>query len=310
MNFIHLLFGVIIPYLAIAVFVFGLIYRVLKWARVPVPFCIPTTCGQQKSLPWIKANNLENPYNTVGVIGRMMLEVFLFRSLFQNTKSELRQGAQRLVYRGSKYLWLGAMVFHWSLLIILVRHLSLLTEPVPSFVLALQQFDGAFEIAMPTIFITDALILAALGYLLLRRLGDSYARYISLPADYLAVLLLLSVAVSGVLMRFFFKVNLVAIKEFALGMLSLNPFVPTEAIGLPFYIHLFLVSSLLAYFPFSKMVHMAGVLLSPTRNLANTSRMRRYVNPWDHPVKVHTYQEWEDEFRGVMKTAGLPLEKE
>ena len=77
-----------------------------------------------------------------------------------------------------------------------------------------------------------------------------------------------------------------------------------------FYLHLFLVSFLLAYFPMSKLVHMGGVFLSPTRNLANDSRMRRHVNPWNYPVKVHTYEEYEDEFREKMKAAGIPVDKE
>src|SRR4030042_3899339 len=85
------LFGVVIPYLALAVFIFGIIFRVVEWARIPVPFRITTTCGQGKSLPWIKANNLEAPYNIWGVIGRMALEVLLFRSLFRNTRVELRE---------------------------------------------------------------------------------------------------------------------------------------------------------------------------------------------------------------------------
>ena len=55
---------------------------------------------------------------------------------------------------------------------------------------------------------------------------------------------------------------------------------------------------LLAYFPFSKLMHMAGVFLSPTRNLANNNRMVRHVNPWDYPVKVHPYEEYEDELQG------------
>ncbi|OGO01127.1 MAG: menaquinol oxidoreductase [Chloroflexi bacterium RBG_13_52_14] len=310
MTAVYLFLGIIIPYAALFIFIVGLIYRILKWARAPVPFRIPTTCGQQKSLPWIKAKKLENPYNTAGVIGRMALEVLVFRSLLRNTKTELKQGIRRLVYKESKLLWLGALVFHWSLLIILLRHLRLLTEPVPSFVLFIQKFDGFFQITVPALFLTDILILIALTYLLLRRVASSQLRYISLPSDYLAVFLLLSVAISGILMRFFFRVDLVSVKELALGVLSFHPSIPADGIGLPFYVHLFLVCALFAYLPFSKLVHMAGVFLSPTRNLANNNRMRRHINPWDYPVNVHTYEEWEDEFRGHMKEAGLPLEKE
>ena len=79
---LQVLFGIVIPYIAFAFFVAGVILRVLDWARSPVPFRIPSTCGQQKSLPWIKHSKFENPFTTGSVIVRMILEVVLFRSLF------------------------------------------------------------------------------------------------------------------------------------------------------------------------------------------------------------------------------------
>jgi hypothetical protein len=42
--------------------------------------------------------------------------------------------------------------------------------------------------------------------------------------------------------------------------------------------------------------------------LAST-RTYRHVNPWNYPVKVHTYEEYEDEFREKMVEAGLPVDK-
>jgi nitrate reductase gamma subunit len=83
-----------------------------------------------------------------------------------------------------------------------------------------------------------------------------------------------------------------------------------EGIGTIFYVHLFLVCSLLAYFPFSKLLHMPGIFMSPTRNLANNNRMVRHINPWNPQVKVHTYEEWEEEFHDLLKGAGIPLDKE
>ena len=94
-----------------------------------------------------------------------------------------------------------------------------------------------------------------------------------------------------------------------MGLISFKPVVP-EKVGIIFYIHLFLVCALFIYFPFSKLVHMAGVFMSPTRNLANNSRMQRYVNPRNYDVKIHTYSEYENEFREKMKKAGIPVEKE
>ena len=49
-------FGTYIPYAAIAVFLGGISWRVIRWAKSPVPFRIPTTTGQQKSLDWIKSS--------------------------------------------------------------------------------------------------------------------------------------------------------------------------------------------------------------------------------------------------------------
>ncbi|MEW6615158.1 MAG: sulfate reduction electron transfer complex DsrMKJOP subunit DsrM [Thermodesulfobacteriota bacterium] len=302
------LFGIVIPYVALLVFLVGIVYRVGKWTRAPVPFRIPTTCGQQKSHPWIKANNLESPYNVLGVMARMVLEVLLFRSLFRNTRAELRDGP-RVVYGGTKWLWLAGLAFHWSFLLILLRHLRFFTEPIPFFVNLFESMDGLFEIGVPTLYMTDIIILLAVTYLFLRRVVIPQIRYISLAADYFPLFLILGVALSGVLMRHFYKVDIFKVKELAIGLFSFHPVVP-EGIGLAFYIHLFLVCTLLAYFPFSKLMHMGGVFLSPTRNLANNNRMRRHVNPWNYPVKVHTYEAYEDEFREKMKAVGLPVEKE
>lgn len=304
---LYRVFGVVIPYAGFAVFLAGTVYRVLKWAGAPVPFRIPTTCGQQKSLPWIKASFLESPSNPAGVIGRVALEVLLFRSLFRNAKVELK--GENLLYWGAKWLWLAGLVFHWSFLFIVLRHLRFFLEPVPQAVNMLANLDGFFEIGLPTLYLTDITILMGVSYLFLRRVAIPQMRYLSLPSDYFPLFLILSVALSGVLTRYFYKVDLLGVKELSLGWVRFHPVV-AEGIGLSFYVHLFLISVLLAYLPMSKLMHMGGVFLSPTRNLANNSRLRRHINPWNYPVEVHTYEEYEDEFREKMKAAGLPVEKE
>ncbi len=83
------LFGVIIPYVSVLLFLLGFSWKIYGWVKSPVPFRIPTTCGQAKSLEWIKRDELESPSGFWGVFGRMSLEVLFFRSLFRNTKAEL-----------------------------------------------------------------------------------------------------------------------------------------------------------------------------------------------------------------------------
>lgn len=305
----RILFGIVIPYVAIVIFAGGVIYRVMKWAKAPVPFRIPTSCGQQRSLPWIKSSPLDNPYTIWGVIGRMALEVLCFRSLFRNTKTELRNGP-RLSYGTNIYLWLGALAFHWSFLIIVLRHLRFFTDPVPGFVHLLESTDGFFQIGLPLLYLTDIGIVLGLTYLFLRRILDSKLRYISLLADYFPLLLILAIALTGMTIRYTpMRADIVGVKELAMGLATLHPTAPA-GIGCLFYIHLFLVCTLIAYFPFSKLMHIFGIFLSPTRNLANTNRMERHINPWNYPVNIHTYAEWEDEFRDKIKGAGLPLDKE
>jgi len=306
---LRFLFGVIIPYAAFVMFVGGMIVRVLKWGSSPVPFRIPTTTGQQKSLPWIKHSKLESPSGLIGVIGRMALEVLVFRSLFRNLKTQLGKDRQ-LAYGEAKWLWLAGLAFHWSFLFILFRHMRFFIENVPAAVKLAEGLDSFLQIGAPLLYMSDVVFLLAVTYLIIRRIGIPQMRYISLISDYFPILLILGIAVSGILMRYFYKTDIVSVKVLAMGLVSLKPAAPAESIGVIFYIHLFLVSTLFAYFPMSKLVHLGGVFMSPTRNLANNSRMKRHVNPWNYPVHVHTYEEYENDFRAKMKDAGIPVEKE
>ncbi len=306
---LRFLVGVVVPGVAFAVFLVGILYRVVKWARAPVPFRIPTTCGQEKSLPWIRNQELENPSGSLGVIGRLLLEVLFFRSLFRNHFVEVIPDKEKVNYIGTKYLWAAAMAFHWAMLVVVLRHFRFFVEPVPLWVQKLQAVDGFFQVGVPVIYATTVAFVAALGYLLLRRLADGKVRYISLPSDYFALYLLLGIGLSGMWMRHIEKVDIVQVKAAIAGWTSLQPAVPA-GVGVMYFVHVSLVSMLLVYFPFSKLLHMPGVFLSPTRNLANSNRAKRHVNPWNPQVNVHTYAEWEDEFRDKLVAAGYSLDKE
>jgi len=306
---LYVVFGVVIPYLSVVIFFAGMIYRVFKWASSPVPFKIPTTCGQQKSLPWIKYSRLESPFTTFDVVLRMLLEVLFFRSLFRNVRVEIRKGGPRVIYWSNKWLWLGAILFHYSFLIVLIRHLRFFTTPVWSFVRLVESVDGFLQVTLPGLYISGIVLLVATVALLLRRVFVPTLRYISLTSDYFPLFLIIGIALTGIIMRYIYKVDIVSVKELTMGLVTFHPKIP-EGIGSIFYVHLFLVSVLFAYFPFSKLVHMAGVFLSPTRNMPNNNRAVRHINPWNPPVEVHTYEEWEEEFKDKIKAVGLPLEKE
>lgn len=304
---LQVVFGIWIPYVAVAVFVLGFIYRILKWAKSPVPFRIPTTCGQQKSLTWIKHNAIDNPSTTRGVILRMFFEIVTFRSLFRNTKSAIKGG--RISYEWEIWLWLAALAFHYSFLTVAFRHLRFFLEPVPFCVSLVETLDSFFQIGLPLVFASGIILFVAVLYLFSRRVMIPQVKYISMIADYFPLILIMSIAGTGIYMRYFLRVDILAIKEMTMGLVTFNAVIPANVSPMLF-VHLFLVSTLLIYFPFSKLMHMGGVFLSPTRNLANNSRMKRHINPWNPDLEFVTYEKYENEFREKMIEAGLPVEKE
>jgi len=309
-------FGIVIPYLALITFVLGFAYRVIDWSRSAVPFKIPTTGGQQKSLPWVEHSKFDCPVNTWQVVVRMALEILTFRSLFRNTRMKLKEGG-RISYQLELFLWAGALAFHYAFLVVLIRHLRFFIEPVPFVVQLVENVDSffrmeiiypVFKFGLPGVFISGFVLLAAVSYLFLRRLFVRQVKYISIASDYFPLFLIFGIAFSGIFMRYVTKVDVTAVKELTMGLITFQPTIPA-GVDAVFFVHIFFVSVLLAYFPFSKLMHLGGVFLSPTRNMTTDTRARRHINPWNYPVPVHTYDEYEDEFRGKMVEVGLPVEK-
>ena len=307
---LQVLFGVILPYLAVIVFLVGFFVRMMDWARSSVPFRIPTTSGQAKSLPWIKSNTIDNPFTTGGVVARMFFEVVTFRSLFRNTRMRVNSDG-RISYDLELWLWLFALAFHYTFLVVILRHARFFLDPLPLPFEILEILDTFVQVGHPTISLSSFALLGTVLFLFLRRVYLPNIRMISLASDYFPLFLIFGIAFTGIFMRYFAKIDVTAAKELSYGLVSFN--LPTLArmqeIGSIYYIHVFFVSVLLAYFPWSKLMHLGGVFLSPTRNLPNNTRAVRHVNPWNYPVNVHTYEEYEDDFREKMIDAGLPVDK-
>jgi nitrate reductase gamma subunit len=227
----------ILFYLATLLFVVGLLYRINTYARTPAPLKIPTTPA---------------PTTTGGVVLRMTREVVFFESLF---KSNL-------------WTWGLGMLFHASLLLVLMRHLRYFTDPVWEWVVLIQPFGMYAGVTM----------LLGLGGLWGRRLFVERIRYISTPSDHLMLLLLMGIAVSGLSMRFLVHTDVISVKEFFIGLMHFDiKSLPTDPLLL---IHLSLVVSLLVVFPYSKLLHAPGVFFSPTRNQKDDPREHRHLSAW------------------------------
>jgi len=234
--------------------VIGVIYAVLFWAatlvlvlgvankiriywKTPAPLKIPTTPA---------------PVTQGGVVLRMMQEVFLFKSLF----------------RSDKLLWALGMLFHYTMLIIVLRHFRYVQEPIWGVI----QFVQPFGIYAGFLF-----ILGLLG-LMLRRIFIDRVRYITSPSDIAMLLLLILIGVSGLMMQYVIPTDIVMVKAFFRGLITFDwqP-LPTDV---PLLIHLGLVATLMLIFPISKLLHAPGIFFSPTRNQIDNPREKRHLAPW------------------------------
>ncbi len=192
------------------------------------------------------------PTTSTGVAWRMAREVVFFESLFKS----------------SKWTWIFGWTFHAALLLVLLRHLRYFQEPVWLPVLWIQPIGTYAGFAM----------VAGLAGLWARRWLVDRVRYISTPSDHLMLALLLVIGLSGLLMRYVARPDIVAVKAFALGLLHLEwQVLPALPVLL---LHLALVAVLMLIFPISKLLHAPGLFFSPTRNQADNARETRHVAAW------------------------------
>lgn len=224
-------------YLATLLLVVGLVYKIFDYSRTPAPLKIPTTPA---------------PMTQKGVVYRMAKEVVLFESLFKS----------------NKWIWVFGWLFHFGMLLVLIRHLRYFITPIPEWLLFIQPFGKYASIMM---------VVGLLG-LLARRFVVDRVRYISTPSDYLMLVLLIGIGVTGMLTTFVVHTDIVALKQFFMGLMffDLQP-VPQDPIILA---HLAMVALLMVIFPISKLLHAPGLFFSPTRNQADNPREHRHVAAW------------------------------
>ncbi|TVO75501.1 respiratory nitrate reductase subunit gamma [Sedimenticola selenatireducens] len=222
---------------ATLVLVIGLARKIVQYAKTPAPLKIATTPA---------------PVTQAGVVMRMFREVVFFESLF----------------KGTKWTWIFAWLFHMALFVVLLRHLRYFTDPVWLPIELIQPFGVYAGFAM----------LAGLAGLLVRRIFVDRVRYISAPSDYLWLLVLIFIGISGLMMKFVAHTDIVMVKQFFTGLMGFS--IGTLPIDFPLVVHLTLVALLMILFPFSKLLHVPGIFFSPSRNQVDNPREKRHLAPW------------------------------
>ncbi len=198
----------LLAYIAYAAFWCRIFFHLIVWLKATKRY---------KAIPVLK------PGQSARVCAMSAIDIFFFRRLFES----------------SKLLWLGSWTFHASFVFVILRHLRYFLDPVPACVTFLQPAGRFAGYVLP---------LSLLYLIMLRLLGRKryVSRYVSYYNFFLLGLLLVISSV-GLVMHMFFVPDLMAVRDFALGILAfrLNP-LPQSTL---FIVHFALVLVLLPYLP-------------------------------------------------------------
>jgi len=224
-------------YVATILMVVGVGMKVVKYATTPVPLKIVVSPA---------------PRTKRGVVFRMFREVILFESLFKS----------------NKWIWIFAYLFHWGMLIVLLRHFRYFTLDVWWWV----------EIVSPIGKLMAFAMLAGLLGLWARRIFQERIRYISNPSDHLMLALLVGIAGSGTMMSYVTGTDIIMVKAYMLGLMRFQiGTMPSDPILMA---HLGMVAILMIIFPISKLMHAPGLFFAPSRTQVDNARERHHISKW------------------------------
>lgn len=158
---------------------------------------------------------------SLSLIVGVLLDIILFRRLF----------------RTNKLLWTASWTFHVSFILIIIMHLRYFIYPVPDFIISMQSIG----------IIAGSIMTVSLALILIIRATGNQDKYVSIYNFFLLAILLLT-SVSGLLLKLVYRTNLVDIKAFMLGIVSLTPGPVPDS--LLFIVHFILVLILISSLPF------------------------------------------------------------
>jgi nitrate reductase gamma subunit len=226
MNTLAFVVGVVLPYVAVAVFLAGMGYRFRVWFKTPQP-------GKMTLFP---------PANST--FRGVLAETLLFPSLF----------------RGDRILWAFAWLFHATLALVFIGHIRVFTALIDRTLLSAGMSPQGIDAMSHYSGGAAGILLLATGLLLFfRRLSVARVREISELPDYLTPLLLVAIIATGDLIRFAGHFDLSETRVWTASLLTFSPVVPQNGM---FLLHLTLAQLLIILIPFSKILHFGGIFFT------------------------------------------------
>jgi nitrate reductase gamma subunit len=232
MEVVRFIVGSILPYVAVAVFVVAMAYRFYVWKKLPSP---PMTLFPAAETPGA------NRVNT-------LKEVTLFSSLF----------------RGDRLLWSFAWVFHVVLALIFMGHLRVFAN-VDQVLMGAGMNEAGIQLMSSGVGGAAGVVVVVTAlFLLVRRLLVKRVREITGYGDYLALLLIGAILITGNMMRFgaaHFDLSLT--RDYFASLATFKGVGDAEVLSNNvFIVHMGLALVLMIYIPFSKILHFGGVFFT------------------------------------------------
>jgi len=231
METVEYILAYITPYLAVVILIGGLIYQLRRW------FQKPAVTAHLSLYP--------RPESRLGRIADAVVDMLTMRSIF----------------RVNRWLWAGGFIMHLGLLLLILGHIRTVTDFYFLWDLLGWGEEETHTFSAIAGMTAGLLFFIPLIYLFLRRWGGTI-KVLSAPEDYFALVLLASIAVTGLHMRLVLEVDQQAIREFMQGLYKFSWQPVPESAGVVFIWHFALVQILMIYFPFGKLLHTVGAGLN------------------------------------------------
>jgi len=197
---------VLLAYLIYVLFCFRFLLQIFLWCRA----------ARQQALSHVGSGKL-----SPGIFIAAALDVIFFRRLFST----------------NKLLWAASWTFHLSFLIVFLRHLRYVLNPVPDVIIFMQ----------PAGVVAGYILPCSLFLILIMRIIGDRDRYVSVYNFFLLGVLLM-LGLTGLLMRIYFQPDLIDVKDFISGILVFKPDMMPDSVM--FLTHFLLALLFVAFIPF------------------------------------------------------------
>lgn len=220
--------GGLLPYLTVVLFLAGMAYRFYVWIKTPQP--------GKMSLFYVREQS---------TFKGVLKDVLFFPGLF----------------KGDRLLWGFAWVFHATLALVILGHIRVFMAFADGILMKLGMSPEGIDRLSATAGGAAGIVLLASGaILLLRRFFVERVREISRAPDFVMLLLLLAIIITGNVMRFGAEhFDLQQTRVWAASLLALAPAVPS---GNAFLLHALFAQILIIFIPFSKILHFGGIFFT------------------------------------------------